>query len=112
VFNIGADQPYTVLELASEVADAFDSECRVEHEPPRHEVLHAYSDHTRVREVFEPPAPIDLRTGIRRMSAWVKQHGARDPVEFAGAIEIERGLPPSWRGPAQRAPQPAERNTA
>jgi UDP-glucose 4-epimerase len=97
VFNIGADQPYTVLELAGEVADAFGVECRVEHEPARNEVMHAFSDHTRVREVFDPPAPIDLRTGIRRMSAWVKEHGARDPVEFPGVIEVDRKLPPSWR---------------
>lgn len=97
VFNIGADQPYTVLELASEVADAFELQCRVEHEPPRNEVVHAYSDHTKVREVFEPAHAIDLSTGIRRMSAWVKEHGARNPVEFPGEIEIDRKLPPSWR---------------
>jgi UDP-glucose 4-epimerase len=97
VFNIGADQPYTVLELAHEVADAFQQECRIEHEPPRNEVLHAYSDHTKLRDVFDPPAAIDLSSGIQRMSAWVKQHGARDPVQFPGAIEVERGLPPSWR---------------
>jgi UDP-glucose 4-epimerase len=97
VFNIGADQPYSVLELAREVADAFGQECRIEHEPPRNEVVHAYSDHTRVREAFDPPPPIDLTTGIRRMSAWVNEHGARDPVEFPGEIEVDRKLPPSWR---------------
>lgn len=97
VFNIGADQPYTVLELAREVADAFGQECRVEHEPARNEVLHAYSNHAKVREVFAPPPPIDLPTGIRRMGAWVREHGARDPVEFPGAIEVDRKLPPSWR---------------
>jgi hypothetical protein len=59
--------------------------------------VHAYSDHAKVREAFDPPAPIDLSTGIRRMSAWVREHGARDPVEFPGAIEVERKLPPSWR---------------
>jgi UDP-glucose 4-epimerase len=96
IFNIGADQPYTILELATEVADAFGVERRVEHEPPRNEVVHAYSDHTKVRGVFDPPPPIDLRTGIERMATWVKEHGARDPVEFPGAIEVARGLPPSW----------------
>ena len=95
-FNIGADQPYSVLELAGSVADAFEVECRVEHEPPRNEVAHAYSDHAKLREVFDPPPPIDLHTGIRRMVAWVKEHGARNPVEFPGEIEVARGLPPSW----------------
>jgi UDP-glucose 4-epimerase len=97
VFNIGADQPYTVLELAREVADAFGVERRVEHEPPRNEVVHAYSDHSKVREVFDPPPPIDLHTGIGRMTAWVKEHGPSDPVEFPGEIEVDRNLPPSWR---------------
>lgn len=97
IFNIGADQPYTVLELATEVADAFGVEHRVEHEPPRNEVVHAYSDHTKVRAAFDPPSPISLHTGVQRMSAWVREHGAREPVVFPGAIEVDRELPPSWR---------------
>jgi UDP-glucose 4-epimerase len=97
VFNIGADRPHTVLELAREVADAFGVECRIEHEPPRNEVVHAYSDHTKVREAFDPPEPIGLAAGIRRTCTWVKEHGARQPVEFPGKIEIDRKLPPSWR---------------
>jgi UDP-glucose 4-epimerase len=97
VFNVGADQPYAVLELAEQVADAFDVDCRVEHEPPRNEVVHAYSDHTKVRDVFAPPPAIDLHTGVQRMAAWVKEHGAREPVQFPGEIEVERKLPPSWR---------------
>jgi UDP-glucose 4-epimerase len=97
VFNVGADQPYAVLELAEQVATAFDVECRVEHEPPRNEVVHAYSDHAKVRDVFAPPPAIDLSTGVRRMAAWVKEHGAREPVQFPGEIEVDRKLPPSWR---------------
>jgi hypothetical protein len=31
------------------------------------------------------------------MAAWVREHGTRDPIEFTGEIEVERGLPPSWR---------------
>jgi UDP-glucose 4-epimerase len=97
VFNIGADQPSSVLELATEVADAFGVGCRVAHEPPRNEVVHAFSDHTKVRAMFDPPPPVDLHTGVRRMAAWVTEHGARDPVEFPGAIEVDVNLPPSWR---------------
>lgn len=97
VFNIGADTPYTILELAREVADAFGVEPRVEHLPPRNEVVHAFSDHSKVRNVFNPPKPVNLHDGIRRTAEWVKQHGARQPVEFQGEIEVERNLPPSWR---------------
>jgi UDP-glucose 4-epimerase len=97
VFNIGADRPYTILELAQEVADAFGVEPRLEHLPARNEVVHAFSEHTKVRRVFDPPEPLDLREGIRRTAEWVKQHGSRDPVEFKGEIEVPRNLPPSWR---------------
>jgi UDP-glucose 4-epimerase len=98
VFNIGADQPYTILELAQEVADAFGVEPTVEHLPARSEVVHAFSDHSKVRSVFDPPQAVNLRDGIRRTAEWVKRHGSRDPIEFTGEIEVERNLPPSWQG--------------
>jgi UDP-glucose 4-epimerase len=95
VFNIGADQPYTILELAEEVAAALGKELDLEHHPAREEVVHAFSDHAKAREVFGLGDPIDLRTGIRRMADWVTEHGSRPSVDF-GEIEIERNLPPSW----------------
>lgn len=104
VYNVGADTPYSILELAEEVARAFGVEPALEHLPPRNEVVHAFSDHSKVRAHFDPRQPLDLRTGIERMAAWVREHGARDPVEFDGRIEIDRNLPPSWRGsPASQA---------
>lgn len=107
-FNIGADVPYTILELAEEVARAFELPCEVKHLPARNEVVHAFSDHSKVRDVFDPPEPLDLRSGIERMAAWVREHGSRPPIEFAGEIEVDRNLPPSWRQPAPRpTPPPA-----
>jgi UDP-glucose 4-epimerase len=72
-------------------------EHRVEHLPARNEVLHAFSDHTKVRRVFQPPEPLELKTGIARMAAWVKDRGAQPPIEFSGEIEVDRNMPPSWR---------------
>jgi UDP-glucose 4-epimerase len=97
VFNIGADTPYSILGLAQTVADAFEMPCQVEHLPARNEVLHAFSDHSKVRSVFHPPEPIDLETGIARMADWVKARGPQRPIRFRGGIEVERNLPPSWR---------------
>jgi UDP-glucose 4-epimerase len=96
VFNVGADTPYTVLELAGEVAAALGVERQVEHLPARNEVVHAFADHGKVRRVFSPPPPIDLRTGIRRMADWVRSRGPARPVTFSD-IEITKNLPPSWR---------------
>jgi UDP-glucose 4-epimerase len=96
VFNIGADTPYTVLQLAQEVARSFGEKCRVDHMPARNEVVHAFSDHSKVRAIFQPPAPVDLATGIQRMADWVKKRGPMQPVVFDN-IELEKNLPPSWK---------------
>jgi UDP-glucose 4-epimerase len=104
VFNVGADTPHSILELAEEIALAFDSEVKLEHLPARNEVVHAFSDHSKVRRVFEPPEPIDLRTGIRRMVDWVREQGPKPPVEFPGEIEIAEKLPPSWTASLSKRP--------
>ena len=96
VFNVGADTPYTVMELASEVAAALGRPCRINQLHARNEVVHAFSDHTKIRGVFDPPPPTDLKTGLGRMAAWVLAQGPAQPVVF-GDIEITRNLPPSWR---------------
>ena len=95
VFNVGADTPYTVLQLAQEVADAFAKPLNVEHLPARSEVVHAFSDHSRVRRTFAPADSIDLTEGIRRMAEWVKERGAASPVCFSD-IEIRTNLPDGW----------------
>jgi UDP-glucose 4-epimerase len=96
IFNLGADTPYTVLELAESVAAAFDIKCTVEHLPARSEVVHAFSDHSKARAVFKPAPPVALKDGIRRMAEWVKLKGSSKAVEFDN-IEIRKNLPPSWR---------------
>jgi UDP-glucose 4-epimerase len=96
-FNIGADTPYTVLKLAQEVAKAFGQPCQVNHLEARNEVVHAYADHSRVKQVFAPERePIALSEGIQRMATWVKKRGPMKPVTY-DTIEIEKNLPPSWR---------------
>lgn len=95
VFNVGADTPYSVRDLAETVAKAFGTSSVVQHLAPRNEVVDAFSDHSKVRKVFQPPAPTNLETGIARMAAWVKQKGPAVPVDFA-AIELHKNLPPSW----------------
>jgi UDP-glucose 4-epimerase len=95
VFNVGADTPHTVRDLAHEIAKAFGVEPKLVFLDPRNEVVHAFSDHEKVRRVFEPPQPLDLGTGIRRMVEWVKERGSAKPVSFSD-IEVRKNLPPSW----------------
>jgi UDP-glucose 4-epimerase len=96
VFNVGADQPETVLALARTVARAFGVEAQIDFLPARQEVVHAFASHAKVRQVFKPDRPVPLTEGLQRMARWALVRGAMKPVEFE-AIEVPINLPPSWR---------------
>lgn len=95
VFNVGADTPYSVNELATEVGNVFGVKAEINHLEARNEVLHAYSTHEKVRKFFPGTKQYSLREGLEIMAAWAKEHGPRASQDF-GEIEIERNLPPSW----------------
>lgn len=95
VFNVGADEPYTVLELAREVAAAFGVEPTIQHLDERREVVHAFASHEKARRVFGHRNAIGLTNGISRMATWVRAHGPMTPVEFSN-IEVLKNLPASW----------------
>lgn len=95
VFNVGADQPYTVNELAKVVADALGLPCLVRHLEPRNEVKAAFSDHDKAERFFGVRATTTLRAGVQAMAEWVRQHGAKESSVFEH-IEIKKNMPPSW----------------
>ena len=96
VFNVGADTPHTVLDLAHAVARAFDvSDPEIEFLPAREEVVHAFSDHAKLHRVFGREEAVPLDEGLRRMSDWAREIGVREPVRFE-SVEVLRNLPPSW----------------
>ena len=104
IFNVGADKPYSVLNLAETVAREMGVEPRITHLDPRKEVVHAFSSHDRVKEVFgDLIANVPLEQGVRRMAAWAKATGIQSSRKFEG-IEVERNLPPSWRNVVENAP--------
>lgn len=97
IFNVGADQPWSVNDLADIVREEMGApDHPVIHHPARKEVVHAFSDHSKLSRAFGNRDTIELREGVRRMCAWAREHGPRATPPFAG-IEIERNLPPSWR---------------
>jgi UDP-glucose 4-epimerase len=95
VFNIGADQHYSVNELAEAVAKAMGVEPDIAHLPARNEVMHAYSSHEKIRRVWGERELVSLDSGLLRMAEWVKAHGARSSQKF-GEIEIEKNFPKAW----------------
>jgi UDP-glucose 4-epimerase len=100
LFNVGADVPYTVNELAQVVADAMGKKCQVTHLDPRNEVKIAFSDHSRAEKVFGQRSKTSLEAGIRTMAEWVSEHGARESSVFE-SIEVAKNLPKSWAGVAR-----------
>jgi UDP-glucose 4-epimerase len=95
VFNIGADQPYSVRELALAVAAAMGVEPAIQYLPARSEVVDAYSSHDKVRQLFGEQRRVSLEEGLSRMAEWVRHHGARASQEFEN-IEVTRNFPAAW----------------
>jgi len=97
VFNVGADLPYTVVDLAHTVAKILGKEPDLRFLPARNEVVHAYSSHDKVKAVFgDLIKNVPLEEGIRKMVSWVQQKGPRKGKPFKD-IEVMRNLPESWK---------------
>ncbi len=96
VFNIGADEPYSVNALAEAVAKAFNVKSSIKHLEQRNEVQEAYSDHEKARLVLGAKPSISLEAGLQKMAVWAQKHGARKSQEFKN-IEVSIKLPPSWK---------------
>jgi UDP-glucose 4-epimerase len=95
-FNVGADQPYSVNQLARAVCAAMGVKARITYMPARIEATHAYASHDRVQSVFDYRPQFTIEVGLARMAAWVKKVGSRASVDF-GPLEVSTNLPPSWQ---------------
>lgn len=96
VFNVGADTPYSVLDLAHTVAKMMGVEPAIQFLPARNEVVHAFSSHEKVQRVFHDLIRhVPLHEGLRGMAEWVQRVGARTGRPFTD-IEVMQNLPPSW----------------
>ena len=97
IFNVGADLPVSVNDLAAVVCREMGvPDHPVIHHEARKEVLHAFSDHSKLSRVFGERDSTPLEEGVRAMCEWAKEHGPRETPPFTG-IEIEKNLPTSWR---------------
>ncbi len=95
VFNIGADQEYTVAQLATTVMEVMGKQGKLRHLPARNEVVHAYADHSKAVAQFGIKKYTDLKEGIALMATWAKTAGVRKSTKFDN-IEIEEKLPAIW----------------
>ena len=97
VFNIGGDNEYSVNELATEVIKTLKLEQPIRHLEARNEVLHAYSDHSKVKAVFniKDESFTSLSVGLQKMADWAKKAGVKKSDKFKN-IEITEKLPKIW----------------
>lgn len=95
VINIGADIPYTVLELSEEIANAMGVEAKIDFLEARNEVMHAHSSHSKARRIFKIKKTTSLKLGIKKMVAWSKEVGPMKASKFKN-IEVAINMPPSW----------------
>lgn len=95
VFNIGADQNYTINKLAAEVMKAMQLNSKVNHVESRNEVLHAYADHSKTIRYFGEYAKTSLSEGLQKMNNWAKKTGIKESTWFEN-IEVTEKLPTIW----------------
>jgi len=96
VYNVGADTPCTLNELATAVANAMGVPARTVHLDARNEVVHAFSDHTKMRAAFgDLIRGVSLDEGLARTAAWVRGAGAGVP-RVSPAVEVTKNLPRAW----------------
>ena len=96
VFNIGADIPYTVNQLAKAVAKAMGVSPTMAYVEARKEVKHAFSNHDRVREAFGYQARFPLEAGLQRMARWAWEVGPKQSKLFDN-VEIMKNMPDLWQ---------------
>ena len=96
VFNVGADTPYAVLDLAETVCCVMGKRSKVVHLDARNEVVHAFSSHEKAGKYFgDLQQNVPLEKGLQNMAAWVKRAGSRQGKPFK-CIEVSKNMPPAW----------------
>jgi UDP-glucose 4-epimerase len=98
VINIGADKDYSVNDLAMTVMSVMGIKSKLRYLPARNEVIHAYSDHSKAKRIFDidEHSFTSLQDGIQKMANWAQKVGARKSSFFTD-IEITEKLPPVWQ---------------
>lgn len=97
IFNLGADQEYTLLEVAEmmkEVAEEVGRPASIEFLGGRQEVKHAYCRHDKAKAMLGFEDATDLKTTMREMFAWARQQPRREEKKMI--YEVEREIYDYW----------------
>jgi UDP-glucose 4-epimerase len=98
IFNIGADKYFTLNEAAEtvkKVAEKYGYNPRIEHVQPRHEVKHAYCDHTKAKTLLNFKDETKLEELIDSMFIWAMKQPNRKMRQMD--YEITKDIYDYWK---------------
>lgn len=97
-FNIGADKYFSLNEVAETVqsiANKYGYEVPIEHGEPRHEVKHAYCDHTKAKTMLDFKDETDLYNLIESVFVWAMTQPNRKVKKME--YEVTKNIYDYWR---------------
>ena len=98
IFNIGADKHFTLNQVAQSVqiiAKRYGYEVHIEHGEPRHEVKHAYCDHTKAKTMLDFRDETQLDELIESMFVWAMKQPNRKVKSME--YEVTKDIYDYWK---------------
>ena len=98
IFNIGADKHFTLNEVADavqKVGKKYGYDVPIEHGEPRHEVKHAYCDHTKAKSMLQFRDGTNLEELIESMFVWAMKQPNRKVKTME--YEVTKDIYDYWR---------------
>ena len=97
-FNIGADRYFTLNEVAEavqKIGKKYGYEVPIEHGEPRHEVKHAYCDHTKAKTMLNFKDETNLEELVETMFIWAMKQPNRKVKKMD--YEITKDIYEYWK---------------
>ena len=98
IFNIGADKYFTLNEVAEtvqKVGNKYGYDVPIEHGEPRHEVKHAYCDHTKAKSMLQFRDETNLEELIESIFVWAMKQPNRKVKNME--YEVTKDIYDYWR---------------
>ena len=98
IFNIGADKYFSlnkVAETVQKIGSKYGYDVPIEHGEPRHEVKHAYCDHTKAKTMLNFKDNTKLEDLIETMFVWAMKEPNRKVKDME--YEITEGIYDYWK---------------
>lgn len=98
IFNIGADKYFSlneVAEVVQKIGNKYGYDVPIEHGEPRHEVKHAYCNHTKAKSMLEFRDETNLEELIESVFVWAMKQPNRKVKKME--YEVTKDIYDYWR---------------